>query len=91
MFDTGVKFPEEGFFKYADEHLPAYSRPAFLRVVENLEVTGTYKLKKTELQRQGFDLAQVKDPLYYRDEKGKTYAKLTPQVLASIQEQKLRI
>lgn len=91
VFDAGVKFSGEDFFKYADEHLPAYSRPAFLRVVNNLEVTGTYKLKKTELQRQAFDLAQVRDPLYYRDEKRKAYAKLTPEVLASIQEQKMRI
>ncbi len=91
VFDKGVKFSGEDFFKYAEEHLPAYSRPAFLRIMENLEVTGTYKLKKTELQKQGFDPGQVTDPLYCRDEKGKAYAKLNAEVFAAIQGAKIRM
>jgi fatty-acyl-CoA synthase len=91
MFEHGKSFSGEEFFKYADAHLPIYSRPAFLRVVENLEVTGTYKLKKTDLQKQGFDLAQVKDPLFIRDESKRAYAPLTKAVFGDVQAQKVRI
>jgi hypothetical protein len=30
--------------------LPSYARPAFVRLVRELDVTGTYKLKKRDLQ-----------------------------------------
>ncbi len=60
-------------------------------MVENLEVTGTYKLKKTDLQKQGFDIGQVKDPLFVRDEAKRAYAPLTKAVFGDIQAQKIRI
>jgi len=37
--------------------LPAYAVPVFLRFVSGLATTGTFKIKKTELKRQGFEPA----------------------------------
>ena len=41
-------------------HLPTFARPLFLRLVGGeggIEATGTFKLKKFRLQREGFDPA----------------------------------
>ncbi len=42
------------------QRLPPYSRPVFLRLAKSLEVTGTFKLKKTHLQKEGFDPSTIK-------------------------------
>ncbi|KOB79132.1 Fatty acid transport protein [Operophtera brumata] len=48
--------------------LPVYARPVFLRVMPSMDMTGTYKMKKTDLQKEGFDPNLVKkDKLYYLD------------------------
>jgi len=39
----------------------------FLRVVESIDMTGTFKVRKSELQRQGFDPGVAGSPLYFRD------------------------
>jgi fatty-acyl-CoA synthase len=44
--------------------LPAYARPVFLRIVDSLAVTETFKQKKHLLAPQGFDPAAISDPLY---------------------------
>jgi fatty-acyl-CoA synthase len=45
--------------------LPVYARPLFLRMVDSLAVTETFKQKKQDLARQGFDPAAIADPLYW--------------------------
>ncbi|KAG5882212.1 hypothetical protein JTB14_024724 [Gonioctena quinquepunctata] len=46
-------------------HLPGYAIPLFLRVLESLPVTGTFKVKKVELRKDGFDMTMIKDPMYF--------------------------
>ncbi|KAF9291744.1 hypothetical protein BGZ68_002463 [Mortierella alpina] len=51
--------------------LPAYAIPRFLRIAEQeLETTGTFKNKKVELKKEGFDLGKVKERLYWWTPKG---------------------
>ncbi|KAF9990538.1 hypothetical protein BGZ75_001411 [Mortierella antarctica] len=51
--------------------LPAYAIPRFLRIAEQeLETTGTFKNKKVELKKEGFDLNKVKERLYWWTPKG---------------------
>ncbi|MGZ4586140.1 MAG: long-chain-acyl-CoA synthetase FadD6 [Mycobacterium sp.] len=45
------------------EHLPSYAVPLFVRVVDSLEHTSTFKRKKADLREQGYGSA-VEDPLY---------------------------
>lgn len=47
--------------------LPAYARPLFLRLQKQPTVTMTFKRKKIELVKEGFDPASVADPLYFND------------------------
>ena len=37
-------------------NLPSFAIPLFLRICPRLERTGTFKLKKGDLQREGFSL-----------------------------------
>jgi fatty-acyl-CoA synthase len=47
--------------------LPAYARPLFLRLLPQIEVTGTFKHRKVELVKEGFDPAVIANPLYFLD------------------------
>lgn len=62
--------------KALKEHLPSYAIPLFLRLADALPMTGTFKVKKVELQREGFDLQSIKDPLYFYDLKQAIYVPL---------------
>jgi fatty-acyl-CoA synthase len=55
------------FAERAARDLPAYARPVFLRLLPQIEITGTFKHRKVELVKDGFDPAVVSDPLYFLD------------------------
>lgn len=54
----------EAFSDYVNNELPAYARPIFVRVEQDMEVTGTYKMVKNHLQEEGYNPEKVSDPLY---------------------------
>ena len=56
--------------------LPVYARPHFLRLAPELDMTGTYKLKKRDLQLEGFNPDKIKDKLYFLDAKSNKYITL---------------
>ncbi|XP_046398342.1 long-chain fatty acid transport protein 4 isoform X2 [Ischnura elegans] len=70
--------------------LPAYARPIFIRVLPELDMTGTYKLKKVDLQKDGFNPAGIKDKLYYFTGSG-GYEPLTQDIYDQIQSGKIRL
>jgi fatty-acyl-CoA synthase len=45
--------------------LPFYARPVFLRVRNDVEVTGTFKYSKTDLVREGYDPVSITDAIYF--------------------------
>ena len=49
------------------ECLPAYARPVFVRIRKELETTATFKHKKDELVRAGYDPAARDDEVYVND------------------------
>jgi fatty-acyl-CoA synthase len=71
--------------------LPAYARPVFVRIVPAIELTGTFKLRKQELAIEGYDPAQVTDPLYLDDPRSAQYVALDPKLHAELQSGKLRL
>ena len=68
-----VEFDPEAFCAFALERLPRYAAPLFVRIAPTTDMTGNYKLRKVDLQRQGYDPALVSDPVYHRDDHLKTY------------------
>ncbi|XP_022226087.2 long-chain fatty acid transport protein 1 isoform X3 [Drosophila obscura] len=69
--------------------LPSYARPQFLRFLRKIDLTGTFKLRKVELQQQGFDPAAIEDELFYAGSDG-VYAPLTQSVYERIQRNEMR-
>ncbi|HUE38882.1 MAG TPA: long-chain-acyl-CoA synthetase [Candidatus Binatia bacterium] len=74
---NGAAFDPRALYAHVEERLPPYARPLFLRVSPAIEATGTLKQRKSGTQREGFDPARVRDPLYVRDAAAKTYVPLT--------------
>jgi len=52
--------------QYLDAELPAYAAPVFIRLLAELETTGTFKYKKNDLKQVAYNPAQTRDPLWVR-------------------------
>jgi fatty-acyl-CoA synthase len=59
----GAEFDGKSLARAVYGQLPAYALPLFVRVVESLEHTTTFKSRKVELREQAYG-PDVKDPLY---------------------------
>lgn len=52
--------------------LPAYARPLFIRLLKELPMTGTFKMKKKDLVSAAYHLKQASDdPIYFLHADGK--------------------
>ena len=73
--------------------LPHYARPMFIRLIKELQMTGTYKLQKTDLQEEGFDVTKVQDEIYFMGPKDNEYTfldtKTYQDLIANLQASKL--
>jgi fatty-acyl-CoA synthase len=63
MCSEGTEFDGKSLADTLYEHLPGYAVPLFVRVVESLEQTSTFKSKKVDLREQGYGPG-IEDPLY---------------------------
>ena len=59
------------------DQLPAYARPLFLRLLPEMDTTGTFKMLKGDLREQRFDPDKVSDPLYVLKPGSERYEPLT--------------
>ena len=71
--------------------LAPYARPVFLRLIPQLEVTGTFKQRKIDLVREGFDPAAIADPVYWFNPASGVYERLTPARYADIVEGRVKL
>ena len=78
-------FDPARLYAYVDDAMPSYAAPRFLRLVENLSTTGTFKHVKGELRDEGWDLERVSDPLLVRDPGARSYVELTPARAQALQ------
>ena len=72
----------KSFSAYINEHLPAYARPVFLRIQREMDTTGTFKMVKGELRKEGYDLERVSDPIYVLKPRSDTYELLDQEYAA---------
>jgi len=83
-------FDLEALGRHLERHLPAYARPLFLRLQPQMEITGTFKHRKVDLVKEGFDPDRVGGPLFFRDaEKG--YVPLERELYARIEAGEVRM
>jgi fatty-acyl-CoA synthase len=73
------------------QRLPPYARPVFLRILNKLEATGTFKPRKQELVQAGFDPDRADGPLYFDDPSSQRYVPVDAALFAAISAGKVRI
>ncbi|MBL8544269.1 MAG: long-chain-acyl-CoA synthetase [Hyphomonadaceae bacterium] len=81
----GGGFKLAGLRDFLTQELPAYARPIFIRIQPAAETTGTFKYKKTDLVREGFDPARIEHELYFDQPGENAYVRITPELYADLQ------
>jgi fatty-acyl-CoA synthase len=71
--------------------LPDYARPLFLRIRNSIDMTATFKQKKVDLVKEGFNPLLMTDPLYFNDMKAGRFVPLDVAFYERIQSGQVRI
>ncbi|MGB1139798.1 MAG: long-chain-acyl-CoA synthetase [Halioglobus sp.] len=74
----------ESFSAHVRAQLPSYARPVFLRIQSDIDTTGTFKMVKGQLRKEGYDLGAVQDPLYVLKPGSDTYEPLDEAFAAEV-------
>ncbi len=80
-----AEFDFAGLLALVREQLPPYAWPLFLRFRTELDTTGTFKQKKGDLKKEGFDPAKVHEPLYVLLPRSDKYQPMTADLYARIE------
>jgi len=64
---TNADFSLDAFRQHMHRTLSPHARPRFIRLQQTIAITSTFKLRKLDLMRDGFDPRRTPDPLYFDD------------------------
>ena len=87
----GDGFELAGLRDFIARELPSFARPLFVRLQPAIETTGTFKYRKIDLVRDGFDPAKTEHELYFDHPEQHRYTRLTPELYAQIQRGVFRL
>ncbi|XP_072299259.1 long-chain fatty acid transport protein 1a [Eucyclogobius newberryi] len=87
--DTTGTFDPDTFLKKVQQALPSYSRPVFLRISPQVDTTGTFKIQKTRLQREGYDPRHTTDQIYFLNARAGRYDVVEEELYNVITEGKV--
>jgi fatty-acyl-CoA synthase len=73
------------------QQLPEYARPVFLRIRQDSDVTTTFKQKKIDLVKQGFDPGHTVDPIYFNDPQRKAFVRVDTALYDRINAGQIRL
>ena len=79
------------FRDYLSTRLAEFARPVFLRLLGSIETTGTFKPRKADLARAGFDPRLTTDRLYVNDRQAGAFVPLDASVFESIRSGLMRL
>lgn len=71
--------------------LAPFAIPVFIRIVDQIEATGTFKLPKVKLQQQGYNISKLNDPIYVVDLKNNDCILLTKEVYDKLNSGELKL
>jgi fatty-acyl-CoA synthase len=84
-------FDLKRFREATHRELAPYARPLFLRLQQEMQITGTFKHRKVDLVKEGFDPERIPDLLYFDDPEQGAFIPLERPVYERILEGKVRI
>ncbi|MBN3299615.1 long-chain fatty acid transport protein 1a [Amia ocellicauda] len=82
--DSDGLFNQEHFYREVQKVLPPYARPVFLRISPQVDTTGTFKIQKTRLQREGFDPRHSPDRIYFMNSRAGCYETVDDELYSAI-------
>ncbi len=84
----GNEFDGKQLAKTVYDNLPNYAVPLFVRIVDSLETTATFKSKKVDLRKQGFG-KDVEDPIYVLKGREEGYVEFYDEYPEEVKDGKL--
>ncbi|KAL4648746.1 long-chain fatty acid transport protein 1 [Arapaima gigas] len=84
--DCTGRFDCEAFFREVRRVLPPYACPVFLRISSHVDTTGTFKIQKTRLQKEGYDPRHSADRIYLLNSQAGRYEAVNEELYSSILE-----
>jgi fatty-acyl-CoA synthase len=81
----------DGFRKHLTTRLPDYACPVFVRLLREIETTSTFKPKKQDLVRSGFDPNETSDALFVNDRAAGKFVSLDTALFERIQSGGVRL
>jgi fatty-acyl-CoA synthase len=73
------------------DRLPGYARPLFLRILDGLPLTSTFKQPKQDLVRAGYDPGATSDPVYFNDPDKGAFVPLDREFFCQLQKGQIRL
>ncbi|XP_076584824.1 long-chain fatty acid transport protein 1-like [Chaetodon auriga] len=86
---TGGQFDLDAFLIAVQKALPSYARPIFLRLMPSVDTTGTFKIQKTRLQREGYKPQDSSEKIYFLDSRAGRYEAVTDELYSAIMEERV--
>uniref|UniRef100_A0A8C7Q4I7 Very long-chain fatty acid transport protein n=1 Tax=Oncorhynchus mykiss TaxID=8022 RepID=A0A8C7Q4I7_ONCMY len=87
---TGT-FDCDAFLRVVQQALPPYARPVFLRISPQVDTTGTFKIQKTRLQREGYDPRLSTDQIYFLNSRAGRYEAVNEELHSAIVEGRMAL
>jgi fatty-acyl-CoA synthase len=88
---VGRDFDMVALRRHMADRLPEYARPLFLRLRADFDRTTTFRPKKQDLAREGYDPAVISDALYVDDRIRQTFVTLDAARFQRIRAGDLRL
>jgi fatty-acyl-CoA synthase len=79
------------FWRHLTERLPEYARPLFLRILGEIETTATFKPKKQDLSREGYDPLVTADVIYFNDRVSRSFVKVDAMLCERLRTGNVRL
>jgi fatty-acyl-CoA synthase len=84
VMQPGSVFEPASFYALTNAKIPSYAAPQFVRVSKAADMTSTFKLRKVDLQKQGYDPVACNEPLFVRNDKSGTYEIYSDSALQAV-------
>ncbi len=84
-------FDLENLTRHLVDNLPPHARPLFLRLRRDIDMTGTFKIRKIDLIREGLNPRDESEPVYILDQATQRYRLLDDATRDAIVEGRVRL
>jgi citronellyl-CoA synthetase len=86
----GQQLNDAALATHLDAELPVYAAPLFIRLLGEVETTGTFKYKKSDLKQAAYNPAAIQEPLWVRLPGEQRFTPLDHSLFNAISEQAYR-